>query len=79
VFVWKCEINKMYPCFCSILSTINCSCVLLCVAHQFSTMYMRKGNTVEPLITDTAGEGGGGRVCFVHYRGCLLVGGSSSD
>jgi hypothetical protein len=32
--LWKCEINKKYPCSCSILSVIDSSCMLLCVARK---------------------------------------------
>lgn len=32
--LWKCKINKMYQCSCSILSVIDSSCVLLYVAHK---------------------------------------------
>ena len=32
--LWKCEINKMYPYSCSILSVIDSSCLLFCVARK---------------------------------------------
>lgn len=32
--LWKCKLNKIYPCSCSILSVTDSSCMLLCVAHK---------------------------------------------